>query len=91
MQGQTYRLVTERSVRMNEMGEYGEMQKNTDHTSLCAQLMDRIFDIADEAYVHQQKLDSKEIDNRNWHEWMQLFKNDKPIAGVHEKLASLVT
>ena len=36
MQGQTYRLVTERSVRMNEMGEYGEMQKNTDHTSLCA-------------------------------------------------------
>ena len=53
--------------------------------------MDRIFVIADEAYVHQQKLDSKEIDNRNWHEWMQLFKNDKPIAGVHEKLASLVT
>ena len=91
MQGQTYRLVTERSVRMSEMGEYKEMQKNTDHTSLCAQLMDRIFDIADEAYVHQQKLDSKQIDNRNWHEWMQLFKNDMPIAGVHENLASLVT
>ena len=91
MQGQTYRLVTERSIRMNEMGEYGEMQKNSDHTSLCAQLMDSIFDIADEAYIHQQKLDSNQIDNRNWHEWMQLFKNDMPIAGVHEKLASLVT
>ena len=91
MQAQTYRLVDERSKRMGEMGEYGEMQKNADHTSLCSQLMDAIFDIADEAYIHQQKLDSKNIDNRNWHEWMQLFKNDKPIAGVHQKLAELVT
>ena len=53
MQAQTYRLVDERSKRMGEMGEYGEMQKNADHTALCSQLMDAIFDIADEAYIHQ--------------------------------------
>ena len=87
---QTYRMVHERSVRMSEMGEYAELKKTTDHTALCKDLMDSIFDIADEAYQHQQKLDSKEIDPRNWHEWMQLFKNDMPTAGVHHKLATAV-
>ena len=53
--------------------------------------MDAIFDIADEAYIHQQKLDAKEIDPRNWHEWMQLFKNDMPTSKVHEKLATAVS
>ena len=53
--------------------------------------MSKIFDIADEAYKHQQRLDSQEIDPRNWHEWMQLFKNDMPIQGVNENLAELVT
>jgi len=73
------------------MGGYTDLKRTTDHTSLCKGMMDAIFDIADEAYNHQQRLDSKEIDPRNWHEWMQLFKNDKPTAGVHEKLAIAVS
>jgi len=76
---------------MTEMGGYTDLKRTTDHTSLCKGMMDAIFDIADEAYNHQQRLDSKEIDPRNWHEWMQLFKNDKPTAGVHEKLAIAVS
>ena len=91
MQAQTYRMVNERSQRMEEMGEYEEMRKNHDHTTLCKNLMSKIFDIADEAYKHQQRLDSQEIDPRNWHEWMQLFKNDMPIQGVNENLTELVT
>lgn len=91
MQAQTYRMVNERSQRMEEMGEYEEMRKNHDHTALCKNLMNKIFDIADEAYKHQQRLDSQEIDPRNWHEWMQLFKNDMPIQGVNENLTELVT
>ena len=58
MQAQTYRLVNERSQRMDEMGEYEEMRKNHDHTALCKSLMSKIFDIADEAYKHQQRNDS---------------------------------
>ena len=91
MQAHTFRLVNERSKRTGEMSGYEELQKNTDHTTLCSQLMDKIFDIADEAYNHQQRLDSKEIDPRNWHGWMQLFKHDMPIAGVNDTLAALVT
>ena len=76
---------------MGEMGGYGEMRKNHDHTALCKSLMDKIFDIADEAYKHQQRLDSQSIDPRNWHEWMQLFKADMPISEVNENLTELVT
>jgi len=44
------------------------------------QLFDAIFDIANEAYIHQQKQDSEEIDSRCWHEWLQLFVADLPIT-----------
>ena len=36
-------------------------------------MIDAIFDIAHEAYVHQQEHDSSEMDQRNWHEWQQLL------------------
>ena len=91
MQAQTVRIVDERTSRMGEMGGYEEMRKNHDHTALCKSLMDKIFDIADEAYKHQQRLDSQSIDPRNWHEWMQLFKADMPISDVNENLTELVT
>ena len=51
----------------------------------------KIFDIADEAYKHQQKIDSKETDPRNWHEWTQLFVNEQEIANTHECLTQLAT
>jgi len=44
-------------------------------------MIDAIFDIAHEAYVHQQKQDSGGIDDRNWHEWEQLFIEGAPIVG----------
>jgi hypothetical protein len=44
-------------------------------------MIDAIFDIAHEAYIHQQKQDSDEIDPRNWHEWEQLFVEGAPIVG----------
>ena len=88
---QTYRLVDEKLHREVEMRGYEQDAKLKAHTELCAALLDRIIDIADEAYKHQQKIDSKDIDPRNWHEWMQLFINEKPIANTHDKLARLVT
>ena len=42
-------------------------------------MIDTIFDIAHEAFVHQQKQDSEEIDHRNWHEWIQHFVEGLPI------------
>ena len=44
-------------------------------------MIDAIFDIAHEAYIHQQKQDSDEIDPRNWHEWEQLFIEGAQIVG----------
>ena len=43
-----------------------------------------MFDIADEAFKHQQTLDSAEIDPRNWHEWLQLFIDGLPLADAQE-------
>lgn len=43
-------------------------------------LFDAIFDIANEAYIHQQKADKEEIDPRNWREWQQLFIEGQPIT-----------
>jgi len=83
-------MVDERIVRSNEMSAYKSAAKTKNHSELCAGLLDQIVDIADEAYNHQQKLDSKEIDPRNWHEWVQLFLNDMPITGTLDKLADLL-
>ena len=44
-------------------------------------MINAIFDIAHEAYTHQQKQDSDEIDPRNWHEWEQLFVDGASITG----------
>lgn len=52
-----------------------------------AELFDAIFEIANEAYIHQQESDTNEIDARNWHEWLQLFVEQMPIKGTLSKLA----
>jgi hypothetical protein len=52
-----------------------------------AVLFDAIFEIANEAYIHQQEADSNDIDARNWHEWLQLFIDEMPIEGTLSKLA----
>ena len=90
MQEATKRIVQERIVRSGEMSAYQSAQKTSNHSELCAGLLDQIIDIADEAYNHQQKNDSKEIDSRNWHEWVQLFLHDMPITGTLDSLAELI-
>ena len=90
MQDATLRMVNERILRSHEMSAYKSAAKTKSHSGLCSGLLDQIIDIADEAYNHQQRLDSKEIDPRNWHEWVQLFLNDMPITGTLDKLANLL-
>ena len=51
-------------------------------------IFNAIFEIANEAYIHQQKSDTEHIDPRNWREWQQLFIQGKEISGV---LSSLLT
>ena len=80
MQEQTHRSVAEMEKRDYEMRNYEQDAKTKNRTSLCDGLMNAIFDIADEAYNHKQNLDSAENDDRNWREWLQLFKEDMPIA-----------
>lgn len=58
MQEATKRIVKERIVRSAEMHAYESAQKTTNHSELCAGLLDQIIDIADEAYNHQQRNDS---------------------------------
>lgn len=84
------KLVEERIVRSSEMSAYKSAAKTKNHSELCAGLLDQIIDIADEAFKHQQRNDSKEIDNRNWHEWEQLFLHDLPITGTLDNLANLM-
>lgn len=90
MQKATQRLVQERILRNTEMQSYSASAKTKRHSELCSGLLDQIIDIADEAFNHQQRLDSKDIDPRNWHEWVQLFLNDMPISGTLDNLASLI-
>lgn len=77
--------------RVTEMDDFHQTQKHKDHTELCARLVDCIFDIADEAYKHQQDMDVTETDSRNWHEWQQLFVESKVIENTLPNLAKMIT
>lgn len=90
MQEATKKIVDERIERNGEMMAYKSAAKTTDHSKLCAGLLDQIIDIADEAYNHQQKNDAHDFDQRNWHEWVQLFLHDMPISGTHDALCKLM-
>ena len=46
----------------------------------CQEFLNLVFDLADEAYKHQQTLDVGEIDSRNWREWTQLFVDKLPMG-----------
>lgn len=48
-------------------------------TEVCDIMMNEIFEIANQAYILQQKTDSEEIDQRFWREWMKLFKEETSI------------
>lgn len=74
--------------RSGELKVYEQEYKLKQRTELCAQLMDQIIDIADEAYHHMQDLDSKTWDSRNWNNWLTLFVHDKCVAGTMTSLLS---
>ncbi|CDW76374.1 sperm flagellar protein 2 [Stylonychia lemnae] len=66
--------------RDQEMRIVHKQSKREKRNEFGYQLFDAIFDIANEAYIHQQKQDSEDIDSRCWHEWLQLFVADLPIS-----------
>lgn len=74
--------------RTAELKVYEKQLKLTQRAELCSEMMDAIFDIADEAYNHMQDLDSKTWDSRNWNEWLQLFTHKKPITGAMAQLVA---
>lgn len=75
--------------RDEEMRILGKQAHRERRNEFGAVLFDAIFEIANEAYIHQQKQDSSDIDSRNWHEWLQLFIEEMPIEGTLSKLAEL--
>ena len=60
--------------------------KKLRQTVEAKKMIDAIFDIANEAYIHQQKQDMDSIDPRNWHEWEQLFIAGLPIVTARASL-----
>jgi adenylate kinase family enzyme len=46
-------------------------------------MLNEIFEIANQAYILQQKSDSEEIDSRNWREWMKMFKQRESIKTAY--------
>lgn len=70
---------------------YAKQLKLKQRGELCAEMMDAIFDIADEAYSHMQDLDAQTWDARNWNEWLQLFTHKKTITGAMQELVQQET
>ena len=65
--------------------------KKLRQTTECKKMVDMIFDIANEAYVHQQKQDSSEMDPRNLHEWLTAFVEGCPIIPAADTLSGKST
>ena len=75
--------------RDHEMRIVGKQAHRQRRNEFGAVLFEAIFEIANEAYIHQQEADTQDIDSRNWHEWLQLFIEEMPIEGTLSKLAAL--
>jgi hypothetical protein len=65
--------------RDEEMRVLSKKAQRENRNEFGAVVFDAIFEIANEAYNHQQMSDSPDIDSRNWHEWVQLFIDEMPI------------
>lgn len=80
MQEQMSREIETLGQRDDFLREKDREAKKRRQTVEAKKMMDAIFDIADEAFNHQQKQDADSIDFRNWHEWLQLFIEGQPIC-----------
>jgi hypothetical protein len=69
MQEQMKREIDTLAIRDDFLREKDKEAKKLRQTVECKKMIESILDIANEAYVHQQKQDSDDIDPRNWHEW----------------------
>lgn len=78
--------VQERDQEMRIVGKQAQRERRNEFGNI---LFDAIFDIANEAYILQQKSDQEELDSRNWHEWLKLFIEQMPIEGTLSRLAEL--
>ena len=66
--------------RSRHLQIFKKQQKRDQHNETCLTFLNSIFDIANEAFKHEQQKDTDEIDSRNWREWVQLFVSLKPIS-----------
>lgn len=89
MREQVARDVETLKERDTEMRIVSKQAHRERRNEFGAVLFDAIFEIANEAYIHQQESDTNDIDSRNWHEWLQLFVEQMPIQGTLSKLADL--
>jgi len=76
-------MTKERDHDMRIFEKQAHRERRTDVGEL---LFNSIFEIANEAYIHQQKSDTEALDKRNWREWLQLFIEGKNVSGVLDSL-----
>lgn len=69
-------MTRERDHDMRIFEKQAHRERRTDVGEI---IFDAIFEIANEAYIHQQKSDTEDLDPRNWREWQQLFIEGKQI------------
>lgn len=70
MRNQVARDMDTMKQRDEEMRILGKQAHRERRNEFGAALFDAIFEIANEAYIHQQESDTNDIDQRNWHEWL---------------------
>lgn len=70
--------------RENDLRKFKSLANREKRTDMCKMLFNEIFEIANQAWELQQKNNTSEIDQRNWNEWMKLFKHDTSIQDAFE-------
>ncbi len=75
--GRDLEVTRERDSDMRIYEKQAHRERRTDMGNI---FFDAIFEIANEAYILQQKSDATELDSRNWREWLQLFIEDMPVS-----------
>ncbi len=80
LRAQLERVVSIEQERAENYTVARKQFKRNANAIACQEFFDLVFDLADEAFKHQQTLDSAELDPRNWREWTQLFVDKLPMA-----------
>lgn len=65
--GRSIETFKERDFEMRIVQKQAQREKRTE---FIKDIFEAIFDIADEAYLHLQQIDSQDIDQRNYKEWL---------------------